>query len=437
MNTTTTSAAPVATGHPHGARTVGPIVVATTGDDGVCALKAAERLAARARTTVLVVSVVTPPPPGAVGLDGDAPWPPDPEADRALRRQRVAEQVRQIAGDGGAWPIEVLVDSPPRAIAEAAIAHRAALLVMGIGRHDLAARLAGSEVVLQTIRHARVPVLAVADKPFPVPPRVAVAAIDFSPSSVHAAHAALELLGDGGTLHLVHVWSRTAIGHRALLEHDDAYERALPRRFAQVERALLDRARDVSILPTSLVGDTVEQVVAFARTHDADLIAAGRQGHRLLERLLVGHFTARLIRTARCAVLVTPEPAVAERAQLERTLTGTAESHDRDEWPALLDAFSRQNAGRRTALEIDDSELGAQAQETGYTFLGATYDRHDGRVALMLGAAAGGGGAAHLTHSIDGATSVAVQAGAGGRDAALSVRRGDGQTLLTFLPDAM
>jgi hypothetical protein len=135
-------------------------------------------------------------------------------------------------------------------------------------------------------------------------------------------------------------------------------------------------------------------------------------------------------------VLVTPEPPPAERARLELALTGSAESRDRDEWGALLDAFSRRNVGRRTALEVDDPDLGAQAQESGYAFLGATYDRHDGRVTLMLGAPAAAGPTAHLTRAIVGATSVAVRDDAGGHDVALSVRRGHAQTLLTFLPDA-
>jgi nucleotide-binding universal stress UspA family protein len=236
---------------------------------------------------------------------------------------------------------------------------------MGIGRHDLAARLLGGEVALRTIRRASVPVLAVPDTPFRVPPRTAVAGIDFSPSSVWAARAALDLLGAGGTLHLVHVWARTNIDHPALLEQDDAYERALPGRFAAVERALVDHARDVTILRTSLLGGTAEQLADFARSHNADFIAAGARGHGLVERLVVGHVATGLIRTAPCAVLVTPEPQGAERADLELALAGTAEGRDRAEWADLLDAFSRRNGGRRTHLQVDDPALGAQARETG------------------------------------------------------------------------
>jgi hypothetical protein len=37
---------------------------------------------------------------------------------------------------------------------------------------------------------------------------------------------------------------------------------------------------------------------------------------------------------------------------------------------------------------------------------------------------------------VEGVMSIAVRADARGRDVALAVSRGDGQTLLTFLPDA-
>lgn len=430
--TSTRTAAPGAAYQRSGVAT-GPIVVAITGEDASRAIEAAQLLAPRADGAVRVVSVVEPPPPAMVGLEGVPVWWPDSGEYVAQRRARVTRQLRDILGEQAAWPVDVLVDAPAHAIADVARAHRASLVVMGIGRHDVAARLFGGETTLRTIRRAQVPVLAVTDVPVRLPAPVAVAAMDFSPSSVKAAQTALDLVASGGTLHLVHVWSRHPIDYPDLRAADEAYERALPERFAKVERALLDRARDVTILPTSLLGNPAEQLVAFARAHGADVIAAGRRGHGLLERLLVGRVTTGLVRGAPCAVLVTPEPPPVEREALERALTGTSASQKPEEWQAMLEEFSRRNAGRRTRLEIDDPELGAQAEEAGYTLTGATYDRRDGRVALMLGAP---GGAAHLTRLIDGATGIAMHSDRDGRDLALAVTRGAGQTLLTFLPDA-
>ena len=123
-----------------------------------------------------------------------------------------------------------------------------------------------------------------------------------------------------------------------------------------------------------------------------------------------------------------------------RAHSGTVESRAPAEWAAILDAFSRRNVGRRTAVEMDDSELGAQAVERGYALLGVTYDHHDGGIALMLGAptaaAADASPTAHLTRTARGIVAIGVQASPDGRDAALSLRGEHGQTLLTFLPDA-
>jgi hypothetical protein len=76
--------------------------------------------------------------------------------------------------------------------------------------------------------------------------------------------------------------------------------------------------------------------------------------------------------------------------------------------------------------------LGAQLQETGRVLVGASYDPRDRRVVLTLGDARRT--ADHHTRLIDAVTSVAVHNDADGRDVALRVTHGDGQTLLTFPP---
>src|SRR5690606_22120685 len=123
-------------------------------------------------------------------------------------------------------------------------------------------------------------------------------------------------------------------------------------------------------------------------------------------------------------------PSAAEVERIERLLTGTAETSEAARWPALLEAFSQRNAGRPTQLELDDPAIGAQIQVSGYTLRGASYDRRDGRIELML--AAPGSGGAHLTHSIGDVTSVAVLTEPDQRDRALQARHGAGQAILTF-----
>ncbi|MGZ8411306.1 MAG: universal stress protein [Gemmatirosa sp.] len=430
MPTTTPAAARAA--YEQASTTVGPITLALTGDQPGRAIESAQQLATHLRTGVHVVSAVEPPTPAIVGLEGVPVWWPEPGEYVDRRRTRVVDRLREAGGDAAAWPVEVIIDAPAHAVAASADARHAAMIVMGVGRHDVGARLFGGEVTLRAIRRATVPLLAVTDAALRIPVSAAVAAIDFSPSSVKAARAALDLLADGGTLHLVHVWSRDPLGSAEGQAAEEAYARALTDRFAKVARALLERPRDVTLRPVALEGEVAEQLVTFAEAHGAQLVAAGRRGHGLLERLLVGRVTTALVRAAPCAVLVTPEPPVVERDALERALTGTSASRRSEEWPELLDAFSRRNLGRRTRLEVDDPAIGAQAEENGYVLRGATYDRHDGRVALMLGAPSG---SAHLTRMIEDVTAIGVHGDASTRDIALAITHGAGQTLLTFVPD--
>ena len=103
---------------------------------------------------------------------------------------------------------------------------------------------------------------------------------------------------------------------------------------------------------------------------------------------------------------------------------------DEDRWAEELSAFTKRNAGRRAALEVDDPELGAQAQEHDYPFLGAAYDRHDQRVELMLGDFVGV--QRHLTRGIPHVQSIDILRDEHGRDWILRIGHGRGQTILTL-----
>ncbi len=100
-------------------------------------------------------------------------------------------------------------------------------------------------------------------------------------------------------------------------------------------------------------------------------------------------------------------------------------------WPATLRSFTQRNAGRRTVMEEDAPEIGAQEEETDYPFWGATFDPHDGRVQIMLGEQ--GSVEQHLTRSIEGASDIGVLRDDDGRDRALRIVHDTGQTLLRFV----
>ena len=79
---------------------------------------------------------------------------------------------------------------------------------------------------------------------------------------------------------------------------------------------------------------------------------------------------------------------------------------------------------------MDDPELGAQAQEHDYPFLGTTWDHHDERVEIMLGEFEGT--TRHLTRGIGGVEGIDILRDENGRDWVMRIAHGRGQTILSF-----
>lgn len=410
------------------------VLAAVGADAGLPALRAARMMAVRESRPCVVLSVVEPPPLYAFDPERvmAVPWTIDERL--AARRQSVHDRLAQL----GAPPFghdepEIIVKygEPERLVAATARERRAHVIVMGTGPHTLASRVLATETTLGTIRHAPCPVLAVTDDGDEAP-RVVVVALDFSAASLHAARQALPLLSDGAVVHLVHAWQR----HIPLMPTsetdplDDAYEHALPARFDRA-RTALGRERSLVFITTAREGDAATVVLDAANALRADLVVAGAQGHSFVERLLVGSVSAALLRGAHCSVLIAPEPSPAERTRLERHMTGTSTLRAPEEWAEELEAFSKRNRSRRTALEIDDVSLGSQVQESGYSLLGATYDHRDRHVSLMF--ADPTHPEAHLTRTLGKVRSVAVSHADGGDDGALCIESDQGSTLLTFL----
>jgi nucleotide-binding universal stress UspA family protein len=307
----------------------------------------------------------------------------------------------------------------------------ASLLVMGLGRHRAVEKLLAAETTLRVMRHSSAPVLAI-DAGFDGVPKRVVVATDFSARSAIAAQAVIPLLDDGATLHLVHVWQPSGSSAPSIVAMEKRYADTIAERFARL-RAVLAVPPGVSVTTSTVEGNVVERVLEFADSANADLLVAGRQGLSFLTRLMVGSVTTALIRGARCSVLVVPEPSYPALDRMQRQLTGTTNTKDPAHWQQALADFTHRNAGRRCELEVDDPDIGAQRQESGYAFLGASYDPHDCRVELMIGGSHAG--ASHLSRGVSEVQSVAVLCDRDGHDLGLCLRHGNGQTLLRFVPD--
>lgn len=400
-----------------------PVIIATDGQDQSDAALVVGKMFAESADAMRLVSVVRPVP--IIPESGMVVSKELEVARRAeLQRQVIAQMTRT-------WDslneVEVHEGDPASVIARLAHQSNATMIVAGLGRHRVTDRIFGDETALRLIRLADVPVFAAAEGLKRAPSRIVVAC-DFSETSLRAARLACELASTNATLYLAHVAPRDGSRYEW-----DGWGKAYKQDALDALQKTRDQLRppeDMVVQTVMLQGDAATELLAFAASVQADLIATGSHGHGFVARMLIGSVATRIVRMSTRSVLTVPHAAVMTDT---RTMVSApiGEHVDRGDWASMLSAFSRRNQGRRAMLEVDDVELGAQAQEFDYPFRGGAYDHNDHRVSLMFGDESGTGH--HLTRGIGGVSSIALLRTPGGKDLALRVAHGKGQTLLTFV----
>jgi len=406
---------------------LGNVLVATDGtesSDG--AVRAAAMYARHSGASVTVLAVTEGLP--LVAADYGILIPPvdEPPARRAALLERVRNELQKLRLETEGWAIEVREGDPAATIARAARELDARMIVIGLGHHELFDRLFGGETALHTLRHARTPVLAVPAQ-FDRPPRRAVIATDFTVASVAAARAALSLFDSLNQVFLVHVSPALELQPDAFAAWMAVFGEGINPAFERV-RAEIGAPDSVSVETVTRTGKASREILQFAREKEADLIVTGNRGAGLVERVLVGSTATGIIRGAQCAVLAVPAPRTDQR--LAWPDAGTRVGFESNRWAEELDAFTKRNVGRLASLEVDDPEIGAQAQEHGYPLLGVTWDHHDERVEIMVGDFEGAG--RHLTRGIGGVTEIDLLSDKAGRDWILRIAHPPGQTILTL-----
>jgi universal stress protein E len=414
---------PSATEQPGGAgavQTGGILVASDATPESDAALRAADAIA---RVTGQPVSVLAVHAHLAIAtVEAQVPAPPSMEREAlAALEMQVREQMDRL-DVGTRWSLRCQSGDPGATISSAAEETQAALVVMGLGGHSLFDRLLGDETAVRVLRLGRTPVLAVAPDFRALPERVLVA-VDFSASSGDALRAAARFIAPMGTVTVVHVLpsEKDTANWTAL---NAAYRGSVGR---AIDRMVADSGLPASVVVNRLVlgGDAATELLGVVEQERPDLVVTGSHGHNFLTRLRLGSVSTRLLRGAGRSILVAPPddaPGYLEEMPEER---GRFASY---EWAERLEEFTRRNAGRRGSLEVIDPELGAQVEEVGMCFVGASFDPYDARVQLMFGAERH----AHLTRSIAGVTGVQLLKDRGGRDQILRVAHGRGQTLLTL-----
>jgi len=283
----------------------GGLVVATDATpDSDGALRVGLALARRDGVKADVFSVVEAPP--FVDLDGT----PVPDLDHLVEiacdergAMLLAQRDRTHPGIHE-WPYELAVGPRVDTIVDRACATGASFILLGLGAHGLGARLSQRETALRVIRTAGLPVLALPSDAWGVP-HSAIVAVDFTASSEHAARAALDLLGGDGTFYVAHVTPRVAIPQGDSRTWVEITRGAVIPKLEEIVQRL-DPSPGIRVEYVHLHGDPAHELVAFAEQMGIDLIAAGTHGRSALGRLVVGSVSTKLVRTARCWVLVAP-----------------------------------------------------------------------------------------------------------------------------------
>ena len=401
-----------------------PVIVATDGYDQSNTAMVMARILAGEKDALRVVSVLKTAP----SVSPELPLTLTKEMETTRRREQtkiIREQADRVWEDDDI-NVDLEDGDPATRIAQYARRVNATLIVTGLGRHRVVDRLFGDETALRLIRVAGTPVYAASNAAVQAPTRIVVAA-DFSETSLRAARLALEVAAPNATVYLAHVAPRDAMLHE-WSEFGASYK--------EDAGNALHKMRDGLRVPPGVVvqrillqGDPATELLAFATSVNADLIATGSHGRGFVTRMLVGSVTTRILRCATCSVLCVPHAAAMTKARVSAERS-TASALPRAEWPAALDRFTHRNAGRRITLEADDPDLGAQTQEDHYPLIATSYDDDTGRVELALGEVGGIG--RQLIRRMGDVDTIEVLSNESGQAIALRMSHGAGQTLLTL-----
>jgi nucleotide-binding universal stress UspA family protein len=250
-------------------------------------------------------------------LQPTAPWTYDPmtgaaavywdtlDVQKDAQREAVRAQLAAVGGAAAGWPLEAVVGPCALTLARRAEERGAGLIVMGRGRHEWSDRLLGRETVLDVLRVAHLPVLAVPADHAGLP-RKALVATDFSEQSLDAARVAVGLLAPEAEVHVVNVsWTPAVeVAWAAPDSWADTYETGARSRLEEIARELAGPGR---VVHTHLLkGDLADVLLAFAERERVELIATGSHGYGFFSRAILGSLSTRMVRSAHCAVLVSP-----------------------------------------------------------------------------------------------------------------------------------
>ena len=407
----------------------GPIFVAGDGSTSWRgALAVARELARRLGTSLEIVSVVEPTNVIVPPLRSQ-PRPFHPGANRIQARR---ERLRVLSADtsdvGGIEPpcsTRILLGDPPSSIARAAQAHGARLIVTGRVPHGMLERAMRRETPLATARAGRVPVLSVSAGSTQLPRRIVVA-VSEGDAGARLGSIASALFGQALVLHCVAVipLNPTPWESESRAEEDERWHEA--RRALARATAAWALPADVPIETHVLSGERGATLAAFVETSGADLLVIGQPRPVRALHVPRADLATRLFRTVSCATLIVPEvghTGVGLHAVTAISLTAL-------DWPALVSAFSRRNAGRTASLTVEETGNPVRALVDAWSLSGVDCDPSASAIIITL--ADPSDLTHHFSHLVARPTVLAVHDAEPGRDELLVIGYSGGQITLAL-----
>ena len=174
-------------------------------------------------------------------------------------------------------------------------------------------------------------------------PRSIVVAVDFGPSSVRAAQAALLVAAYGGTVTLTHVVPRPVRFAPLNMVPDVDLAINVHALFDHFREEIASSVPDGVNVETHLInGDAVDGILSSVAHVGADFIGIGTNGAGKFARLILGSVAEAVLHGADVPVLASPPPRAEEALELWRRVTGVARSDREQDWAAAPDVFATQ-----------------------------------------------------------------------------------------------
>lgn len=136
-----------------------------------------------------------------------------------------------------------------------------------------------------------------------LPKKTIVVPIDFSDDSLEAVRLGQELIGDRGTLHLIHVLPELSPMEPGVIWHTVDDES----RSRHAQEAIEKRLKEMGISGASITigfGNAAREIAEFADKIKAELIVLPSKGRGGAMRVLMGSVAERIVHLAHCPILV-------------------------------------------------------------------------------------------------------------------------------------